>query len=154
MNERAGRQFREATDDLMCCTQAAIVQPSIVRSLPPPERTLLGINGMSRHDLNRRELLQIGVLGLGGLNLADVLRLQAHEGKRAATTAKSVIMVYLPGGPSHIDMYDPKPDAPAEFRGEFATIGTNVPGLNFCELMPLQAQIADKLSVIRGIKFL
>ena len=103
-----------------------------------------------RHGLHRREFLQIGALGLGGLTLADVLRLEAHG---AAATAKSVIMVYLPGGPSHIDMYDPKPDAPVEFRGEFGTIPTKVPGLDFCEHMPLQAQIADKLSVIRGIKF-
>ena len=103
-----------------------------------------------RHGLNRREFLQIGALGLSGLTLADVLRQEAHG---AAATAKSVIMVYLPGGPSHIDMYDPKPDAPLEFRGEFGTIPTKVPGLNFCEHMPLQAQIADKLSVIRGIKF-
>lgn len=103
-----------------------------------------------RHGLHRREFLQIGALGLGGLSLADVLRLEAHG---AASTAKSVIMVYLPGGPSHIDMYDPKPDAPVEFRGEFGTIRTKVPGLDFCELLPLQAQVADKLSVIRGIKF-
>ena len=103
-----------------------------------------------RHGLHRREFLQIGALGLGGLSLADALRLEAHG---AASTAKSVIMVYLPGGPSHIDMYDPKPDAPVEFRGEFGTIRTKVPGLDFCELLPLQAQIADKLSVIRGIKF-
>lgn len=102
------------------------------------------------HGLNRREFLQIGALGLGGLSLADVLRREAHG---AAVTAKSVIMVYLPGGPSHIDMYDPKPDAPVEFRGEFGTIPTKVSGLDFCEHMPLQAQIADKLSVIRGIKF-
>ncbi len=106
-----------------------------------------------RHGLNRREFLQIGALGLGGLTLADVLRLEAHGGNGATATAKSVIMVYLPGGPSHIDMYDPKPDAPVEFRGEFGTIPTKVPGLDFCEHMPLQAQIADKLSVIRGIKF-
>ncbi len=108
---------------------------------------------MLRNGRNRREFLQIGALGLGGLTLADVLRLEAHGGKGAAATAKSVIMVCLPGGPSHIDMYDPKPDAPVEFRGEFASIRTKIPGLNFCEHMPLQAQIADKLSVIRGIKF-
>lgn len=105
------------------------------------------------HHVNRREFLRIGALGLGGLTLADVLRLQAHERKGATATARSVIMVCLPGGPSHIDMYDPKPDAPVEFRGEFGTIRTRVPGLDFCEHLPLQAKIADKLSVIRGIKF-
>ena len=100
---------------------------------------------MLRNSLTRRDFLQLGSLGLGGLTLADVLRLKAHGGEGAAAPAKSVIMVCLPGGPSHIDMYDPKPDAPVEFRGEFATIGTRVPGLDFCEHMPLQAQIADKL---------
>lgn len=109
---------------------------------------------MFHNSLNRREFLQIGALGLGGSSLADVLRLSAHGGQAAAATAKSVIMVCLPGGPSHIDMYDLKPDAPVEYRGEFAPIRTNVPGLDFCEHMPLQAQIADKMSVIRGIKFL
>jgi hypothetical protein len=121
---------------------------------------------MSRDGLDRRGFLRIGAFGLGGLTWADVLPPKggltwadvlppkAHARTGAAVTAKSVIMVYLPGGPSHIDMYDPKPGAPVEFRGEFATIRTRVPGLHFCELMPLQAQIADKLSVIRGIKFL
>ncbi|MFN0022060.1 MAG: DUF1501 domain-containing protein [Pirellulaceae bacterium] len=107
---------------------------------------------MSAH-FDRRQFLQIGALGLGGLTLADVLRGDAR-GAKGPAKAKSVIMVCLPGGPSHIDMYDPKPDAPVEFRGEFATIKTKVPGLNFSELMPLQAQIADKFSVIQGIKFL
>src|SRR5262245_35855658 len=99
--------------------------------------------------LKRRHLLQFGALGLGALPLVQVLA-QEDARRKSAGTAKSVIMVCLPGGPSHIDMYDPKPDAPVEFRGEFETIVTNVPGLNFCEHLPLQAQIADKLSLIRG----
>lgn len=107
-----------------------------------------------RNGPHRREFLQIGGLGLGGLTLADVLRLAARGEQGPAAPAKSVIMVYLPGGPSHIDMYDPKPAAPVEFRGEFGTIRTKVPGLDFCEHLPLQAQIADKLSVVRGMKFL
>lgn len=109
---------------------------------------------MSQKVPNRRNVLQIGALGLGGLSLADVLRLRAQGAGGAAATPKSVIMVCLPGGPSHIDMYDPKPAAPVEFRGEFGAIPTNVPGMDFCELMPLQAQLADKMSVIRGMKFL
>lgn len=108
---------------------------------------------MLRLALDRRRMLQIGGLALGGVSLADVLRLKASASQPSASTPKSVIMVCLPGGPSHIDMYDPKPDAPAEFRGEFSTIRTNVPGLDFTEHMPLQAQIADKFSVIRGMKF-
>src|SRR5262245_59496614 len=103
--------------------------------------------------LARRSFLQIGALGFGGLSLPDLFRLQAEAGEKPAAKAKSVIMVCLPGGPSHIDMYDPKPDAPVEFRGEFGTIATKVPGLLFSELLPLQAQIADKFSVIRGIAF-
>ena len=61
-------------------------------------------------------------------------------------------MVYLPGGPSHIDMYDMKPDAPSEYRGEFAPIQTNVPGMALCELMPRQARLADKFAIVRGLQ--
>jgi hypothetical protein len=68
----------------------------------------------------------------------------------APRSAKSVIMVYLGGGPSHIDTYDLKPDAPAEFRGEFKPIATNVPGVHICELFPRQAKMWDKLSVVRS----
>lgn len=117
---------------------------------------MMNLPGMGRtlpDAYHRREFLQIGALGLGGLTLGDALGLEARGGQRAAAPAKSVIMVYLPGGPSHIDMYDPKPEAPVEFRGEFASIGTKIPGLQFCEHLPLQAQIADKFSVIRGMKF-
>jgi hypothetical protein len=100
--------------------------------------------------VSRRDFLKIGTLGLGGLTLGDWLRLQAQGAGRAR--ARSVIMVYLPGGPSHIDTYDMKPDAPAEIRGEFRPIRTNVPGLDVCELMPLQAQIANRLAIVRGLK--
>ena len=60
-------------------------------------------------------------------------------------------MIYLPGGPSHMDMYDLKPDAPAEFRGEFKPIETNVPGVQICEHFPLQAKMLDKLAVVRSL---
>lgn len=101
--------------------------------------------------LSRRNFLSVGTLALGGLSLADLLRLEAR-GSAPAAGHKSVIMVYLPGGPSHIDLYDMKPDAPVEFRGEFKPIKTNVPGLDLCELLPLQARIADKLAVVRGFQ--
>jgi len=101
--------------------------------------------------LSRRDFLRIGGLGTAGLTLADLLRLRA-EAADSAPSPKSVIMIYLPGGPSHLDMYDMKPDAPAEYRGEFHPIGTNVPGMRICELMPLQARIADKLAIVRGLK--
>src|ERR1700689_576291 len=86
--------------------------------------------------VTRRNFLKIGALALGGLSLADLLPLQSHGA--AGESTKSLIMVYLPGGPSHIDLYDMKPDAPVEIRGEFKPIKTNVPGMDLCELMPLQ----------------
>lgn len=102
--------------------------------------------------LSRRDFLQVGGLGVAGLSLADLLRLKARGEIRPNASAKSVIMIYLPGGPSHIDMYDMKPEAPVEFRGDFKPIRTNVPGIELCELMPLQARIADKLAIVRGLK--
>src|SRR4029077_4264055 len=83
--------------------------------------------------------------------LADMLRVRALAGGGQPTKAKSAIMIYLPGGPSHMDMYDLKPEAPAEFRGEFKPIETNVTGVQICEHFPLQAKMWDKLAVIRSI---
>jgi hypothetical protein len=103
--------------------------------------------------ISRRSFLKVGALGLGGLTLADVLRLQAHGANTPKPRHKAVIMVFLEGGPSHQDTYDMKPAAPAEYRGEFKTIQTNVPGIDICELMPLQAKIADKLAILRGVQF-
>ena len=99
---------------------------------------------------SRRAFLKLGALGFGGISLADVLRLEAKQNEAGGRSSKSVIMVYLPGGPSHIDMFDMKPKAPVEIRGEFAPIHSNGPGLDVCELMPRLAQIADKFSVVRG----
>ena len=100
--------------------------------------------------LSRRDFFAVGALGVGGLTLADVLRARAAAGDK--TSAKAVIMVYLPGGPSHIDTFDMKPDAPAEIRGEFKPVKTKVPGLDVCELLPLHAQLADKFSVVNGLQ--
>src|SRR5262245_30767062 len=104
--------------------------------------------------LHRRNFLQIGAFG-AGLTLADMLRLKAHAGTGSpgspTTKVKSAIMVYLSGGPSHIDMYDLKPDAPAEFRGEFKPIATNVPGIQISEHSPRQAKMFDKLAVVRSL---
>lgn len=99
---------------------------------------------------SRRDCLRLGGLAVGGLTLADLFRSSARADSPAAPH-KSVIMVYLPGGPSHIDMYDLKPDAPAEYRGEFSPIRTNVPGVHISELMPRQAKLADKFAVVRGL---
>src|SRR6266516_4254704 len=99
--------------------------------------------------VSRRGFLQIGAFG-AGLSLAEMLRLRAGASSRASP-CKSAIMIYLPGGPSHLDMYDLKPDAPKEFRGEFKPIATNVPGVQICEHFPLQARIWDKLACVRSI---
>ena len=100
--------------------------------------------------LGRRAVLQAGVLSMAGLNLATQRRLIA-EGT-ARKNNKSVILIWLDGGPSQLESYDPKPEAPAEFRGPFGTIRTNVPGIHFSELMSEQAKFADKISIIRSMR--
>lgn len=115
---------------------------------------MLSVRGEAvRHcdGITRREVLRVGGLAFGALTLADLLRLQAAAG-RTGSPRKSVIMVWLRGGASHIDSYDMKPAAPVEIRGEFAPISTNVPGIDLCEYMPRHAQLMDKLAIIRGIK--
>ncbi len=114
--------------------------------------TLLGRRRRFCDGVSRRDFLRVGALTVGGLSLADMLRLKAQAGS-SPTPGKSVIMVFLHGGPTHLDSYDMKPDAPVEFRGEFRPIRTNVPGMNVCELMPRQAQMMDKLAVLRGLHF-
>lgn len=99
---------------------------------------------------SRRWFLQTGLAGIGGLSLAQTLKLQAQAGT-AGGDRKSVILFWLSGGPSHLDMWDPKPDAPKEIRGPYKTIQTAVPGVQFCEHLPLQASIMDKLTVIRSV---
>jgi hypothetical protein len=100
--------------------------------------------------ISRRSFLKIGAFG-AGLTLADMLRVRARGAQGTSSSQKSAIMIYLPGGPSHMDMYDLKPDAPKEFRGEFNPISTNVDGVQICEHFPLQAKLFDKLAVIRSI---
>jgi hypothetical protein len=100
--------------------------------------------------VSRRNFLQIGAFG-AGLTLADMLRLEAANKKQPSRSKKSAIMIYLPGGPSHMDMYDLKPDAPKEFRGEFNPIKTNVTGVQICEHFAMQAKMWDKLACVRSI---
>ncbi len=97
---------------------------------------------------SRRWFLQTGLAGLAGLSLADTLRLQAATPSR---DPRAVILFWLSGGPSQIDTWDPKPDAPAEIRGPYQTIATSVAGVRFCEHLPLQAQMMHKLSVLRAV---
>ncbi len=101
----------------------------------------------------RREFLAAGALGLGGLTLPDVLWLRASAAEQGTPVDNdtSVIFVWMPGGPPHMEMYDMKPDAPSDYRGAFSPIPTNVPGIEVCELMPRHAKIADKYSIVRSI---
>lgn len=99
--------------------------------------------------VTRREFLKIGGLAMGGLSLLDLLSVEAQAGIRGSH--KAIIMVYLPGGPAHQDMIDLKPDAPAEIRGEFKPIKTNVPGIEICEHMPRLAKMMDKFAIIRSL---
>jgi hypothetical protein len=100
----------------------------------------------------RRQFLTIGGLaglgGVGGLSMPELLRAESAGG---TLRRKSVIMIFLPGGPPHQDMFDLKPDAPSEVRGEFRPIATNVPGIQMCELLPRLARITDKLAIVRSI---
>jgi hypothetical protein len=109
--------------------------------------------------VSRRNFLTVGGLAVGGLTLPGFLRRQAQAApgpaaaRSTATTDKSVIMICLGGGPSQIDTYDMRPEAPAEYRGEFSPIASNVPGMEMCELMPRQAAVADKFAVVRGVQW-
>ena len=100
--------------------------------------------------VGRRNFMRFGLAGFGSLSLPGVMRLQAETAspKKEKT---AVILVWKPGGCSHIDTYDPKPNAPLEYRGPFGTIPTKIPGLRFTELLPRQAAIADKFIIHRGM---
>jgi hypothetical protein len=99
--------------------------------------------------VSRRNFLKVGALGLGGLALPNLLRAEAASGTRSSH--KAVIMIFLPGGPSHQDIFDLKADAPSEIRGEFKPISTAVPGIQICEHLPLLAGMMDKLALIRSV---
>jgi len=111
----------------------------------------------------RRELMRVGSIGLMGLSLPHFFlwRKQAqaaevvakYSGARGFDSAKSIIMVFLQGGPSHIDIWDPKPDAPANIRGEFKPIKTKIPGTYISEHMPMMAQHLDKATLIRSMSY-
>jgi hypothetical protein len=100
--------------------------------------------------IRRRDFLRVGTLGTAGLVLADFLRL-AEAGEVKDAKATSAIFINLAGGPSHLDSFDPKPEAPEEYRGEFRTIQSKVPGLALCEHLPKLAACADKFALLRGV---
>lgn len=95
----------------------------------------------------RRDFLKIGALAVGGLTLPQLLRAESA----GRSTGMSIINIYLPGGPTHLDTFDLKPNAPKEFRGEFLPIATSAPGLDICELMPQLARHGNDFSVIRSV---
>ena len=115
------------------------------------------INSVSCHGIRRRALIQAGSLGAAGIGLDFLLKTQASQrndqlaAARTGSKAKSVILLWLWGGPSHIDTFDMKPDAPIEYRGPYRPIDTTVPGLQICELLPKLAQLADRYSIIRSM---
>src|SRR5687767_8270031 len=108
--------------------------------------------------MSRRELLTVGAVGALGLSLTDLLLLQAAQADTrtaqsvsGAPRADACILLWLTGGPSQFDTFDPKPDAPAEVRGPFKAIPTNVDGIRFTEVFPRVAKHADKLAVLRSV---
>jgi hypothetical protein len=116
---------------------------------------MLSISGTPQRfcdGLSRRTFMRIGALGLGGLSLPQLLHAADPTGRgRRTGSQKSVIMVYLPGGPPNIDMFDLKPDAPGEIRGSFSPMGTNVSGIRICSHLPKMARLMDKMVVIRSL---
>jgi hypothetical protein len=105
--------------------------------------------------VSRRSFLQVGSAALG-FGLSDLLRLQASAKSISGPNSgddpdTSVILIWLPGGPPHMETYDMKPNAPAEYRGEFRPIPSVVPGIDFCELLPKHAKIADKFTIVRSV---
>src|SRR5687768_4803709 len=126
-----------------------------------------GRPGSTCDGFSRRELLRVGGAGFFGLSLAQILQLQAAQRVLAQEgpskpkdkpqsgfgRAKNVILIFLQGGPSHLDIWDLKPDAPAEIRGDFKPIKTNVPGIELSEVMPKLARQMDKATLIRSLNY-
>ena len=116
---------------------SSIVEPSSILACAGP--------------LSRRGFMRIGLTGFATLSWPGLLRLRAENAGKPASERTAVIMVWLPGGQSHIDTYDPKPEIGSEYRGPFKTIATKVPGTRLTELLPMQAKIADKFTILRSM---
>src|SRR4051812_8960183 len=116
-------------------------------------RTCSQFRRLQVNQATRRGFLHAGVVGTAGLSLSQLLRSEATgTSKPVQERAKNnVIILWMRGGPSHIDMWDTKPDAPAEFRGEFGTMNTSVAGIQITDMLPLSAKIMDKWSIIRSL---
>ena len=100
---------------------------------------------------SRRNFLKAGLAGIAGLSVPELLRYRAGAESRSLSHAKSVILLWMTGGPSHIDTWDPKPDRPVENRGPFGVTSTNLPGVIVCEHLPKMASMLDKFSLIRSV---
>src|SRR6266704_794747 len=109
------------------------------------------LHGTNCQRVSRRALLQVGSLGALGLSLGDVLRWQVAQAADPSPRAKSIILLWLWGGPSHLDTFDLKPKAPVQYRGPYAPIATSVPGIQICELLPNLARRANRYAIIRSL---
>ena len=112
---------------------------------PPPVPASTG------RRLSRRTLLRVGALALGSLSVADILRARAAAGGATTRRDTAVIHIFMGGGPSHIDLYDLKPDAPAEIRGEFKPISTKLAGVQIGQLMPHLSKVMDRVALVRSV---
>src|SRR5438874_7656676 len=104
-----------------------------------------------RGPLHRREFLRLGLAGLGGLTWPALLRARAGTGPGRPRPDTALLVVWLHGGASHLETYDPKPLAPSEYRGPYRPIATRVPGMHLCELLPRQAQVAQRFTLLRSL---
>jgi hypothetical protein len=104
-----------------------------------------------RGPLRRRSFLRLGLSGFAGLSLPELFRIRAEAAEPANARRSAIIVVWLHGGASHLETYDPKPLAPSEYHGPYSPIDTRIPGLQFCELLPRQAAIADKFTVLKSL---
>src|SRR5262245_44849615 len=111
---------------------------------------------MTRSRLHRRGFLTVGAVAGVGLNLADFFRIREARGEQKdyapiEAKAESLIHIFLPGGMAHQESFDPKPFAPLEYRGELGVVNTKIPGVQFADVLPRTAEIADKITVIRSM---
>ncbi len=115
------------------------------------QRGIGGLGPCGGSTPNRRAFLRAGVLGTCGISLAELLRLEAAGAALPAARSNSVILLWMRGGPSQHETWDPKPNAPVEFRGAFGATSTCVPGIQICDLLPRSAQIMSKWSIVRSL---
>src|SRR4051794_39517368 len=101
--------------------------------------------------MRRREFLRAGMAGFASLSLPELIALRSEAKASPAGERTALLVVWLQGGASHLETYDPKPDAPAEVRGPYGSIATNVEGVRVGELLPMHARLADRFSILRSL---